>query len=74
MNLVICPTCGTANLYWLNDEKAADCLDYDEKDDALTHHFQCSKCGTSVVVIEPPKEERETEYEDYWIEGKETAD
>lgn len=73
MELIICPTCGTANLHWLNDEKASDSYDYDVTDDALTHHYTCSKCGTDVVVIEPPREERENEYKDYW-KDKETAD
>ena len=52
MELVICPTCGTANLHWLNDEKAADGFDYETDDDAVSHHYTCTKCGTDVIVIE----------------------
>ena len=70
MELVICPTCGTANLHWLNAEKAADGFDYETDDDAVSHHYTCTKCGTDVIVIEPSREDRENDYKEYWDKKK----
>ena len=74
MEMTKCPICGTDKLFWMSDENAAAVFGiYDEDDDAICHYYHCANCGTDVTVVEPPREDRENAYRDYWID-KETAD
>lgn len=62
-----CPFCG-GDMIWSSDANANDlCSDYADDDEAVIHYFLCSKCGRDYEIIDPPKEQRENDYKDYWI-------
>lgn len=63
-----CIFCG-GDLIWGSDFNAYEVsCNYTEDDSAIASYYTCQKCGRSYEVIEPPKEERETTYKDYWID------
>ena len=41
-------------------------LDYEDDEVAMVHYIRCKKCGRDYEVIDPNKEERETDYKEYW--------
>ena len=62
----ICPLCG-GRLIWGSAGMAyegSDC--FDEEDDAQVNWFLCERCGRDYEVVDPPREEREEKYSDYW--------
>lgn len=63
-----CFFCG-GDVNWESDANASDVSDmYDEDDTATVSYYSCSRCGRSYEIIEPPKSERETFFNDYWRE------
>ena len=54
-------------LCWDSAEMAADSSDdFADDDTAVINYFHCRRCGRSYEVIDPPQEERETEYKEFW--------
>lgn len=68
-----CIFCG-GRLIWNSSANAADtCADYDESDTAAVNYYRCDHCGRDYEIVEPPEEERETVYADYWkVDNKPT--
>lgn len=47
--------------------------DYDvEGDDGIISSYTCMKCGRDYEITDPPREERETTYKDYWNNKKDS--
>ena len=60
-----CLFCG-GELGWDNDFTREEYyMDGDEE--ANVHVYTCTKCGREYVIADPPKEERETTYKEYWL-------
>lgn len=71
-NKLKCLFCG-GDLIWSSDCNATDvCADYSEDDSAVCSFYICSRCGRDYEIIEPPQEERDQLYNNYWnkIENK----
>ena len=65
-NHMKCPLCG-GMLVWGGDNDAHEVSDmYDVDDGAVASNYTCQQCGRYIEIIEPPKEEREGEYKEYW--------
>ena len=63
---VKCIFCG-GDLCWDSDEKENDMfVEYGDDDEAILSYYHCMKCGRSYEIADPTKEEKETEYKDYW--------
>ena len=61
-----CPICG-GKMYLSQSEMASEHFDMYEKDeDALVYYFKCQKCGREFEITDPPLDEREGDYKDYW--------
>ena len=44
-------------------------IDYEGDEEAMVHFSHCPKCGRSYEIFDPPKEEREKYYDEYWNEN-----
>ena len=65
-----CLFCG-GDLIWDSDTDAQErYADYEEDDAAVVSYYPCSKCGRDYEIAEPRREERETEYKEYWQNNK----
>ena len=54
-------------LAWDSDSNASDSFgEYEEDDTAVVTYYHCEKCGRDYEICEPPREERESTYKDYW--------
>ena len=47
--------------------------EYDDDDEAVVNYFHCLHCGRDYEIVDPVREEREKNYTDYWVSGKNTA-
>ena len=64
-----CPFCN-GQLVWQSDDNANELSDdYAEDDCAVVSFYVCSCCGRDFEIFDPPKEERETRYREYWEGG-----
>ena len=50
---------GDKDLYEVNDEISED-------DGGVMGSYTCQRCGRDHEIFDPPKEERESIYRDYW--------
>lgn len=65
---LVCPICHGL-LHLSQTEEASEHYDmYDDDSDALVYYFKCNKCGREYEILDPPKDEREGTYHDYWNE------
>ena len=60
-----CPICG-GELCWNNDFDASEVNGGDENDGGIISYYTCMNCGREYEISDPPKEERETTYKEYW--------
>lgn len=60
-----CFFCGN-ELIWNSDYNLSDLWDADENDDGVASFYHCPVCGRHYEIYDPPKEERENEYKEYW--------
>ena len=61
-----CLFCG-GDLSWGSDSNASDVSAVHSEDDtAVVSYYTCMRCGRDYEIVEPPKEEREGQYKDYW--------
>lgn len=61
-----CPFCG-GQLSHDGEEAVGSWREgYEGDDEALIHYMRCRKCGRDFEVFDPTKEERETDYKEYW--------
>ena len=44
-------------------------VDYDGDEEAMVHYSHCPKYGRSYEIVDPPKDEREKYYDEYWNEN-----
>ena len=44
-------------------------VDYEGDEEAMVHFSHCPKCGRSYEIVDPPKDERENYYSEYWNEN-----
>lgn len=66
-----CIFCG-GELRWESDADAYDVSDmYSDEDGGVCGFYTCTRCGRFYEVLDPPREERETRYRDYWNYGEE---
>lgn len=64
-----CHFCGN-ELILDDSQMCADAnVDYEGDELAMVHHSHCPKCGRSYEIVDPPKEEREKYYNEYWNEN-----
>ena len=69
----ICVLCG-GHLAWDSSSDAKEILgEYDDDDEAVVNYFHCLHCGRDYEIVDPVREEREKNYTDYWVSGKNTA-
>ncbi len=62
-----CPLCG-GTLIWGGDANACELSDmYDDDDEAISSNYTCQRCGRFFEIYDPPKEEREEQYREYWV-------
>lgn len=55
------------DLRWESDANADEVYDnYEGDDGAVIGYYTCTKCGRSYEIVDPPKEERDGEYKEYW--------
>ena len=59
-----CYFCG-GELVWDNDENL-EAIGGEEDDEGVVTFWHCKCCGRDYEIADPPKEERETSYRDYW--------
>ena len=43
--------------------------DYKGDELAMVHYSHCPKCGRSYEIVDPPKDERDRDYKEYWNEN-----
>ena len=43
--------------------------DYKGDEKAMVHYSHCPKCGRNYEIVDPPKDERENYYSEYWNEN-----
>lgn len=64
-----CHFCGN-ELILDDSQMCADTnVDYEGDELAMVHYPHCPKCGRSYEIVDPPKEEREKYYNEYWNEN-----
>ena len=64
-----CHFCG--NELILDDSQMCSDLnvDYEGDEEAMVHFPHCPKCGRSYEIVDPPKDERDRDYKEYWNEN-----
>ena len=64
-----CYFCGNV-LIQDDSQMCADRLDDYKGDElAMAHYSHCPKCGRSYEIVDPPKDERDRDYKEYWNEN-----
>ena len=64
-----CIFCGSV-LIQDDSQMCADVnVDYEGDEEAMVYFSHCPKCGRSYEIFDPPKEEREKYYDEYWNEN-----
>lgn len=63
-----CIYCGAA-MVWNSSVDCCERSDYDDDDTAVIDFYECPVCGRWYEIWDPPREEREREYKDYWMNG-----
>ena len=43
--------------------------DYKGDELAMVYYSHCPKCGRSYEIVDPPKDERDRDYKEYWNEN-----
>lgn len=64
-----CMFCGSVLIQ--DDSQMCDDIsdDYQGDTTAMVHYSHCPRCGRSYEVVDPPKDERESDYKEYWDEN-----
>ena len=62
-----CLICG-GPLCWDNDYDLGDLRGDEEDDGGVVSMYHCIHCGRDYEIADPPKEERDTTYKEYWHE------
>ena len=60
-----CHFCGN-ELILDDSQMCADVYDYEGDEEAMVHFPHCPKCGRSYEIVDPPKDERDRDYKEYW--------
>ncbi len=60
-----CIFCG-GDLCWNNDFDMSDVTGDDNDDGGIVSFYTCMHCERSYEISDQPKEERKTQYKDYW--------
>ena len=64
-----CYFCGST-LIQDDSQMCADRFDDYKGDELATVHYShCPKCGRSYEIVDPPKDERDRDYKEYWNEN-----
>ena len=59
-----CFYCGT-KLCWNSDANLSD-IGYSDDDFVIVSFYHCPNCGRDYEIADPPQEERDSTYKDYW--------
>lgn len=66
LNKAKCIFCG-GQLSFDGDEMASHVhLAYDGDKEAVIYYVRCKQCGRDYEIVDPTKDERGTDYKDYW--------
>ena len=65
-NKATCIFCG-GELSWDSQGMCNEASsDYEGDNEAVVHFLHCRKCGREYEIYDPPLDEREGDYKDYW--------
>ena len=66
LNNAKCIICG-GELSFDGEEMASELFTkYAEDDEAVLHYLKCKKCGRNYELLDPMKEEKESDFSEYW--------
>lgn len=57
----VCIACG-GRLCWDSDHNLPD----EDDDEGIVRTYRCTTCGRTYKISDPPREEKETQYKEYW--------